>query len=138
MSLIEKYMYIMNYYNGSRFTIKTTKNKDAYKLKNLYGTHWNLYIREIDDYSIMISDNGEGIKYLEGLGIDVEGDGVKKEIAKILDSMGLELSDSKCIFNEFKWKSNPSPFLVYHALRDIEDIGKIYTQYNRIFKENKC
>lgn len=133
MKLIEKYMYII----GSRHEIKTTKDKDAYKLENLYGTNWNLYIRETDDSSrsLVISDNGEGIKYLEGLGIDIEGDGVKKEIARILYSMGLQLSDSKCIFHYYKWKSNLDPFLVYNALREIEDIGQIYIKYNNIFKD---
>jgi hypothetical protein len=137
MKLIEKYMDIINFYNGSKYTVKTTKDKDAYKLENLYGTNWNLYIREIDDNSILISDNGEGIKYLEGLGIDMNGVGIRKAIVRLLDRPGLQLSDSKCIFHEFKWKSSLAPFLVYKALREIEDIGQIYIKYNNIFKENK-
>lgn len=133
MKLIDRYMYII----GSKHKIKTTKDKDAYKLENLYGDNWNLYIREIDDNSIIISDNGEGIKYLEGLGIDVEGDGVKKEIIRIVDSMGLQLSESKCIFHDFKSASSPDPFLVYQALCEIEGIGETYKEYKRIFKETK-
>jgi hypothetical protein len=133
MKLIDKYMYII----GSRHEIKTTKDKDAYKLENLYGDNWNLYIREIDDSSLVISDNGEGIKYLEGLGIDVEGDGVKKEIIRIVDSMGLQLSESKCIFHDFKSAFSPVPFYVYQALCEIEDLGRTYKEYKRIFKENK-
>jgi len=118
MKLIEKYMFFLKCainegwfkgYSEAVYWIKTTevgrKDKDVYQLKGINGTNWNLYITELDDYSIMVSDNGEGFKYLIDLGIDIQGNGVKKQINEILYNNSLHLVDGLCIYhNPMEWR----------------------------------
>jgi len=136
MKLIERYFQTVTInrfdaYKESRFEIRATKSKDQVQLINIRGTGWNTYAREIDDDSFYIGDNGEGMEYLKGLGIEC----VKKEVLSILEDKDLSLSEKGEIghvITRDTW-SKKGKENVFRALREIEDIGKIYMEYKRIF-----
>ena len=143
MKLIEMYFQTVTYhrldgYKESRFEIRATKSKDQVQLINIRGTGWNTYAREIDDDSFYIGDNGEGMEHLKGLGIDVESECVKKEVLRILEDQGLVLSEKGEIghvITRDTW-SKKGKENVFRALREIEDMRKIYMEYKRIFGGN--
>jgi len=94
MKLIQTYLQLVTIhrldgYEEGRFKIRATKSKDQVQLINIRGTGWNTYAREIDDDSFYIGDNGEGMEYLKGLGIEC----VKKEVLSILEDKDLSLSE---------------------------------------------
>ena len=114
-----------------RWRVRATKSKDQVQLINVRSSGWNTYAREIDDDSFYIGDNGEGMEYLMGLGIDVESEGVKKEVLSILDDHGLGLSEKGEIghvITRDEWNKKEYVFL---ALSEIKDMGKIYMKYKR-------
>ena len=150
MKLIERYLQLVtthrfDAYKESRFEVRAAKSKDQVQLINIRETVWNTYAREIDDDSFYIGDNGEGMQYLKGLGIDVESEGVKKEVLSILEDDGLILSEKGEIghvITRDTWNKAENGFLkpfsfLFRALREIEDFGKLYTKYKRVFGNNK-
>ena len=140
MKLIEMYLQLVTIhrldgYKEGRFEIKATKSKDQVQLINIRETGWSTYAREIDDDSFYIGDNSDGMEYLKGLGIDVESECVKKEVLRILEDQGLVLSEKGEIghvITRDTW-SKKGKENVFRALTEIEDIGKIYMEYKRIF-----
>lgn len=120
---------------AGRWKVRATKSKDQVQLINIRETGWNTYAREIDDDSFYIGDNGEGMEHLKGLGIDVESEGVKKEVLSILEDHGFVLSEKGEIghvITRDTWNKKEN---VFRALREIKDMGKIYMEYKRIFDE---
>ena len=120
-----------------RWEVRATKPKDQVQLINIRGTGWNTYASEIDDDSFYIGDNGEGMEHLKGLGIDVESEGVKKEILSILEDQCLVLSEKGEIGHVITRDTWNRKEHVYLALIEIEDMGKLYMEYKRIFGNNK-
>lgn len=114
-----------------RWKVRATKTKDQVQLINIRKTGWNTYAREIDDDSFYIGDNGEGVEYLKGLGIE----SVKKGVLSILEDYGLVLSEKGEIghvITRDTWNKQEN---VFRALIEIKDLGEIYIKYNNI---NEC
>jgi len=113
--------------------IRATKTKDQVQLINVRSSGWNTYAREIDDDSFYIDDNGEGMEYLKGVGIDVESEGVKEEVLSILEDHGLVLSEKGEIghvITRDTWNKKEN---VFRALQEIKYMGKMYMKYKKIF-----